>query len=332
MSFSRDAGPHDATPARGRVGANLGPDHPLTAFFRSLGHCTWSRFGSLWIDAGRFSLVTIPCNVVVEASSADLSRLLRDTGRLVAVAVSPAGTGVASSDFWMRDRGYSLASLQRQFRQQVIRHGPDCDVRVVPWDELGRCGLAVNRDTMERRGLKMQRCTSATGWAEICAVAADVPGLEATGCFIAGSLAAFLVSWTVGGACYGLIMHRDSRFRATGAANVMVYEFTRAMLSRPGVGEVTLGRGWFPAEPTIDRFKRHAGYVEEPLQLAVTLHPRWERLLQSPLTHAVMRAADVLTARRTTLRADLEVLRAAAITRLHGDPDPRRADRPPVPR
>ncbi len=76
------------------------------------------------------------------------------------------------------------------------------------------------------------------------------------------------------GSCYGLIMHRDSRFRAIGAANVMVFEFTRMMLARPGVGQVTLGRGWFPAAPTIDRFKRHAGYVEEALHLAVALHPR----------------------------------------------------------
>lgn len=305
---------------RNRALVDDGRDHPLTAFFRSMGHRTWSRCGTLWIDAGRFSLVTIPCNVVVQASQRDVSQLLRDSGRLVALAVIADATGVDSSDFWMRDRTYSLESLQRQFRQQVVRHGPECDVRVVPWDELGSCGLRVNQDTMERRGLKMHRCTSATGWAEICAAAADVPGLEATGCFVAGTLAAFLVSWTVGGACYGLIMHRDSRFRAMNAANVMVFEFTRMMLARAGVGGVTLGRGWFPAEPTIDRFKRHAGYVEERLQLAVTLHPRWGRLLQSPLTEAVMQAADALTARRTTLGADLEVLRAAALTRFSSGP------------
>jgi hypothetical protein len=86
------------------------------------------------------------------------------------------------------------------------------------------------------------------------------------------------------------------------------------------VGRFTLGRGWLPAEPTIDRFKRHAGCVEEPLQLAVVLHPRWGRPLQSPLTQAMMRGADALTVRRTTLGADLDVLRAAALTRSGGDP------------
>jgi hypothetical protein len=298
-------------------------DHPLAAFFQAMGHRTWSRQGTLWIDAGRFSLVTIPCNVVISACRADLSRLLRDSGRLVALAIVADGTGVVSSDFWMRDHAYSLASLQRQFRQQVVRQGHRCTVRMVPWDELILCGLRVNQDTMERRGLKMHRCTTASGWAEVCRAAAAIPGLEATGCFVDGTLASFLVSWMVNADCHGLMMHRDSRFRATGAANVMVYEFTRMMLARPGVSGVTLGRGWFPAEPTIDRFKRHAGYVEEPLQLAVTLHPRWDGLLRSPRTHSFVRAADALSGHRFRLEDDLEVLRAAAHTSFMSDPDRR---------
>ena len=305
-------------------------DHPLTAFFRSMGHRTWSRLGALWIDAGRFSLVTIPCNVVVHASRSDIRRLLVEAGRMVAVASVAGSRGVASSDFWVRDRGYSLASLQRQFRQQIVRQGPVCTVRTIPWSEICTCGLRVNQDTMERRGLKMHRCTTAQGWGEICAAAAATPGLEATGCFVGADLATFLVSWTVGQTCYGLLMHRDSRFHSTGAANAMVYEFTRTMLARPGVCAVTLGRGWFPAEPTIDRFKRHAGYVEEPLELAVALHPRWERLLQAPLLHAVVRATDAMSGHRFRLGADLEVLRAAASTTFTDGPDRPPENRPPA--
>jgi len=309
-----------------------GAEHPLAPFFRSLGHGTWSRLGTLWIDAGRFSLVTIPCNVVVVASRADLAGLLRDTGRVVAVAAIADAVGVESSHFWMRDRSYSHASLQRQFRQQVVRGDHDRQVRTIPWDELRVCGLEVNRETMGRRGLRMHRCTTAAGWAESCAIAAGIPGLEATGCLVGDRLASFLVSWTVQGTCYGLIMHRDARRHATGAANALVYEFTRSMLARPGVREVTLGRGWFPPEPSIDRFKRHAGYVEEPLQLAIALHPRWEGLLRSSLAHAVLRGADAVTAGRLRLADDLAVLRAAERTRFSGDPDPPPGSRRPAPR
>jgi hypothetical protein len=328
MQMAVEAGP-TTMPAETSGG---GAEHPLAPFFRSLGHGTWSRLGTLWIDAGRFSLVTIPCNVVVAATRADVAGLLRDTGRVVAVAAIADATGVESSHFWVRDRGYALASLQRQFRQQVVRHDHDRRVRTIPWDELRVRGLEVNRDTMERRGLRMHRCTTAAGWAESCAIAAGIPGLEATGCLVGDRLAAFLVSWTVAGSCYGLLMHRDGRFHATGAANAMVFEFTRSMLARPGVDAVTLGRGWFPPEPSIDRFKRHAGYVEEPLQLAVALHPRWEVLLRSPLVHAAVRCVDAVTTGRLRLADDLAVLRAAGRTRFSDEPDLPPGNRRPAPR
>jgi len=296
-------------------------EHPLAPFFRSLGHRTWSRFGTLWIDAGRFTLVTIPCNVVVTATRAELVELLRDTGRIVAVFVNAAGTGVASSDFWVRDKNYSVASLQRQFRQHVTRHGQRCQVRIVPWAELASCGLKVNQDTMDRRGLKMNRCTTLEGWTEICSVAEGIPGLEATGCFIDGYMTAFVVSWTVGGACQGLLMHRDSRYQSMGAANALVFGFTRLMIQRPEVHDVTLGRGWFPAEESIDRFKRHAGYDEEPLQLAVMLNPRWAGVLGSPVTKTLLQCMDVITAHRSSLGSDLQVLDAVSRTRFMGEPD-----------
>ena len=296
-------------------------EHPLAPFFRALGHRTWSRLGALWIDAGRFTLVTIPCNVVVTATRAEIVELLRDTGRIVAVFVHAGGTGVASSDFWVRDKSYSMASLQRQFRQHVNRHGHRCEVRIVSWAELRSCGLKVNQDTMDRRGLRMNRCTTPEGWADICLVAADIPRLEATGCFIDGTLTGFIVSWTVGGVCQGLLMHRDSQYQSMGAANSLVFGFTRLMLKRPENHDVTLGRGWFPAEESIDRFKRHAGYDEEPLQLAVLLNPRWAGVLGSPVTKTLLRCVDAITAHRSSLSSDLQVLDAASHTRFIGEPD-----------
>ena len=152
-------------------------------------------------------------------------------------------------------------------------------------------------------------------------MAADIPGLEATGCFIDGTLTGFIVSWTVGGVCQGLLMHRDSRYQSMGAANSLVFGFTRLMLKRPENQDVTLGRGWFPAEESIDRFKRHAGYDEEPLQLAVMLNPHWAGVLASPVTKTLLRCVDAITAHRSSLGSDLQVLDAASHTRFIGEPD-----------
>ena len=301
--------PHKQTP-------ETQPEHVLAEVFRGFGHQVWSRCGTLWIDAGRFSLVTIPCNEPVTACKAEIQQLLQDSGRLIAVFATPTQTGVPSSHFWVRDRAYSLASLQRQFRQHIKHYGHLCHVRTVPWEEIQQSGLKVNQDTMNRRGLNMSLCTTAEGWSKICANAALVPGLEATGCFLDDQLTGFLVSWTHNGVCNGLILHRDSQYQSLGAANILAYQFTHEMINRPDVQSVTMGRGWFPPEETIDRFKRHAGYVEEPLQLAVVLHPRWEKVLGSSFILRILKSLDGLSGRRFNISSDVQVLEAAAVTRL----------------
>jgi len=68
--------------------------------------------------------------------------------------------------------------------------------------------------------------------------------------------------------CHGLMMHRDSRFRATGAANVMVDELTRMMLARPGVSGGTLGRG-----ATDDPPHREGDSAAVELRLGNALNP-----------------------------------------------------------
>ncbi len=303
------------TPAAGAA------EHPLAEYFRAYGHQTISRFGALWIDVGRFTLCTIPCAMPVVATQAEIDGLLRESGRMVAVFQTAGGTGVPSPNFWIHDRGYSEASLQRQFRQQVRRaRAQGGVVRGVPWDELRHCGLSVNQNTMRRRGVKQSACATPEGWAAICTAADRVPGLEATGCFLGDLLAGFIISWTHEGLCHGVSLNRDERFNAQGAGNLLAFGFVRLVMARPEVRSLAFGRGWFPPEASIDRFKRHAGFVDEPIPLAVTIHPRWAGVLGSGLTHALLHGLDRLSGRRLNLAADLEVLQAAGVTRLPDRP------------
>ena len=112
------------------------------------------------------------------------------------------------------------------------------------------------------------------------------------------------------------MLHRDSKYNYLGAGNSLVYGFTRQMIQRPEINSVSMGRGWFPIVESLDRFRRHAGYVDETLRLGVVLHPRWEKILGSRITHTVLKKLTVWTGGRLNLKNDLEVLQAAAITQL----------------
>ena len=291
-------------------------DHPLAPFYRALGHKVWSRHGVLWADAGRFSLMSVPCNQKLTPTKKEIQDLLRLSGRMIAVFPTTKSTGVTVTDFWLRDKNYSLDSLQRQFRQHVIKNEETCDVRLISWEELSHIGLNVNRNTMERRGSKVHKCIRPEDWKQICAVASAIKNLDVFGCFYGGDLTSYLVSWVRNDYCQGIMLHRDSKYNHLGAGNSLVYGFTNHMIHRPEINSVSMGRGWFPIVESLDRFRRHAGYFDETIRLGVVLNPRWEMVLGSRMTHHFLEKLTAWTGGRLNLKNDLEVLQAAAITQL----------------
>jgi hypothetical protein len=291
-------------------------EHVLAAFYQALGHRVWTRFGVLWIDVGRFTLITAPANVAITVSRKEIQQLLCESGRLAAVFASTSDVGVECLNFWVRDKAYSLKSLQAKFRANVVRNSHRFMVRQMPWGELQERGLAVHRSTMERRGLRSHPSTSAAGWSGICAAGEKTAGLEVTGCFLGEVLTGFMVSWTHRNVCYSLSLYDDRSHSNLKASNVLAYNYTSQMISRPGIVSVSMGRDWWPPVESKSRFKRHAGYGEEKLSLAVILHPRWSAILESSFTRNVLRKLDNLTGHRIPFLRNLQLLDSAAATRL----------------
>ena len=291
-------------------------EHALAPFYQALGHRVWTRFGALWIDVGRFTLITAPANAVVTVSRNDVQELLRESGRLAAVFPTAQDVGVECLNHWVRDRNYSLKSLQSKFRANVVRNHEKFQVRRMEWGELRDCGPSVYRSTMERRGVAAHSSTSEKGWSEICAAGERTPGLEVTGCFLGDVLTGFMVSWTQQDLCYSLSLFGDRNYSDLRAANVLVYNYTQQMMNRPGIVSVSMGRDWWPPVESKSRFKRHAGYAEERLFLGVILHPRWSGILESTLTRNALRVLDRLTGGQIAFLRNVQLLDSAAATRM----------------
>ena len=291
-------------------------EHILAPFYQALGHKVWTRLGALWIDAGRFSLITVPANEPLEVRRQEIQQLLCESGRLAAVFATAAGIGVECRNFWVRDRDYSLMSLQSKFRANVVRNHHLFLVRKVPWGELQERGLATYRSTMQRRGVRSHPGTSVAGWTKICEAGQKTAGLDVTGCFLGEVLTGFVVSWTHLNACYALHLYDDRSYSNFRASNVLVYNYTREMIRRPEISGVSMGRDWWPPVESISRFKRHAGYDEERISLAVILHPRWSGILESSVIRTWLRIIDGLAGSRIQFLHNLQLLDAAAATRL----------------
>lgn len=295
-------------------------EHPLAEFYQALGHQTYSALGVLWTSIGRFSMMPVPCTISVAATQEDLDELLRASGRLAAVFPTRELTGVESCEFWVRNRDYGANVLQAQFRQRVKQGSKNCVVRQIDWETLRLRGMECNTDSMKQRGMSMSFTLTQQGWNRVCETAARVPGLEVFGCFHDERLVSFLIAWIPEDICHGVLMYRSRLGDTLRASHLLHYEFTRLVCARSDVRAVTLGRAWFPPRPSIDSFKRHAGYQVEPIRVAAMLNPTVRPLLGHSLTRTMLRSLGQFAGDRLGLLERTAVLDAAAVTQL-----PRRA-------
>ena len=290
------------------------PEHPLAPFYRAWGYRTWSRLGSLWIDAGRFSVISVPCSRRVTAARGEVERFVRDAGRIAAQFPTTAATGVLRNSYWVRDRGYGPASLQRQFRRHVAVHRDRCEVRPIAWRALATRGLPILRDACARQGCPGP--TTPEAWEECCRVAGHIPGLAAAVCTVDAEPAAFLVAWVSNRICYVLMYYRSAGFDELRPSHKLIADFTRQTIGRPDVDAVTLGRDLVPAQGAVGAFKRHAGFRSEPMSVAAVLDPRWRALLTNGATRGILGSLNGLTGHRINVLGNVELLDVAAATRL----------------
>jgi len=287
----------------------------LGAFFRALGHAVHERDGVCWVEVGRLSLMAVPATEAVAVAPGAVDTVLRDTGRVAATFVVADGTGVPAVAWWVRDPQYGLAAVQRQFRQNLRRGRDTVTVRRLEWREFRGLAFEVHCRAAVARGGPAPPTTTPAGWNRLCDLLAGDAGFEATGCLVDGSLAGVIVSLTTAGLCAGMMADCDPRFATVRPAHWLYHRFAAEMIRRPGIHGVTVGRQGIPPRPTLDAFKRHAGYVPEPIRLAAVLHPQWRPVLEPAATRGLLRWTAGLLGSRAGALANVSLLDAAVATR-----------------
>jgi hypothetical protein len=291
-------------------------EHVLEAFYRGMGHLAISRHETLWGDAGRFSLVSHPSNQKVAATKHQIQQLLVDTGKWIALFCPTGGSGPTINEYTLQSRDYGLQSLQRQFRNHVRRHGADARCRELTWEEMLHQTGDIHADLAVQWKQASAYEAGQDRWAAAWAAARETPGLFAYGCFLKHDLAGYIVAWIDGETCHGVLLHRNSHFDGQRIANVLLYNFSATTLAKPGIRKINMGRSWFPVKPSLDRFKRHAGYEEGKTTLAVVLHPKLEPFLRSRATHYSLGLISRISRGRLNFEQDLPLLRAARQTEI----------------
>jgi len=210
--------------------------------------------------------------------------------------------GVQSGVWMVRDPDYGLGSLQRQFRQQLLRALEREQVRDVGFDELLRLGTAANRESLARLGLADRRLADPVQWERLCRAGAQTPGAGALASFGRDGMTAYLIHFTAGDTCYGLISKSRDAARRSGANHALYFSYAQAMIRRPGIAAVSIGVQSVPPLAGVDRVKRHAGFRLEPFAVAVFLRPAARALVMSAAGDLALRVGAQLFGRSDAIR------------------------------
>jgi len=286
----------------------------LRSFYEAWGHQAVVAGGALWFDGGSFSMMSIPTMLVPRIETSAVRHLLSRTGKVAAVyrTIEPGDTTVPI--YMLRDKNYGLGHLQRQFRQKVLAAAPALQVRECSWEDWRISASRCDRDTLSRHHSAVSVAhplLSSEGREQIAQAAMAVPGLRIHACFYGNEIVAYLAHLNLGETCEGLLAHRckfDSPSPARFASHLLYFSFAQAAFARPGISSVCVGRQSVPANESLARFKRHAGFMEEPCHLRIRLHPLVAPLVENRAASAMLRRIRAGLGGKIPLLKNLEVL------------------------
>lgn len=291
----------------------------LAHFYRATGHKAVVDGGCVWFDGGAFSLMSIPTMLVPDVSLAGVRRLLWRSGKWAAVYRANEAGETTVPLFMLRDKHYDLGHLQRQFRQQVRAAAAALQARECSWQEWRTAAARCDRETLGRRGKDVagtHPLLTAEGRERIAHAASMVAGLRIHACFCGREIAAYLMHLTLGETCEGLLTHRcddDGAWPARFASHLLTFSFAQSAMAHPGISAVCVGRQSVPANEPLARFKRHAGFTEEPCRLRIRLHPVLAPLLENRAAAGLLRAIRGRFADGIPVLRNFEVLECSAL-------------------
>jgi GNAT superfamily N-acetyltransferase len=151
----------------------------------------------------------------------------------------------------------------------------------IPLERYAEEGWAIEQDTLVRqqRHSRLDR----DRWDRMIRAAEGLEGFEAWGAEVEGRLGATLLFARQDDSInmlYQQSLHEYLPFRVN---NALLFEVTKALVARPGVGSIHNGLHSLDAPGSVDLFKARLGYTAKPVRQRVVFHPRLAPLV-GPVT------------------------------------------------
>ncbi len=289
----------------------------LARFYELLGFDVVEACGVFWRRFKGPFYQSFPDQVLLDADPDSVSRMLAKSNGLGARYASTRLPGMPGGLYACRRRDYGLEGLAKRMRRYVKAALERCEIRPLDLDRLLRDGLRLNLDTMKRQGRYNPDFAEAPGWKRfVGAVGACAPEFSATGAFVDGELAAYMVTCTEDGWMHLLYENGRDDLRQHRPSYALDFSLIHAGMQDPAVEGVCGSPVAVGALGGLHDFKVSLGYDIEPHNVVLALHPAARPAIVNPLSRGLVGALRRLRPRdRRIERLDLALNAAAAARR-----------------
>lgn len=245
----------------------------LRTWLERLGHRTVQVGKTWWYDAGPRTYQALPYHTLVEPSPEERTHLFWHVGAGALRYFAPfqSTRGVVSYHVAFQAAVYDFDALSGNARSKVRRGLKRCTIAPISLERLAQDGWRLQADTLERQG--RTATMDAARWRQICLAACDLPGFEAWGALLDGTLVASMLLLRVGDTYSVLYAQSDRQHLDKYVNNALCYTVSNELRARPGIHQIFYSTQSLDAPASVDEFKFRMGYRAEPVRQCVAFHP-----------------------------------------------------------
>jgi hypothetical protein len=290
------------------------PGSILARFLELRGGRIVKDCGAIWYAGPGHFLMSLPYQAILNPDPSALRHMIRETGAFGARFPSTSWTGVPSGLYVMRSPDYDIDSVDVIQRDRV-RHGlQHFYVRPATKAQLLSQGLSLNLRTMARQGRYDPEFGNRRRWETLVEAAFACSEISFPAAFSGPRLAAYMITCREQRWLHILRQMSCPEDLPNFPNHVLTHMVTKQAASDENLDAICYGYVPLCAAGGLHEYKLGLGYEMIPHRSAIQLHPALDRILNSSVARAAVRAARALCRQDRQLETLETVLQGAHVS------------------
>jgi hypothetical protein len=258
--------------------------------------------------------MSLPYQAMLNPDPVALRRMIRETGALGARFPSAIWNGAQSGLYVMRAPDYDIDAVDATLRAQVCHGLQHFYVRPATKDQLLSQGLSLNLSTMARQGRYDPEFGDRRRWETLVEAAFACSEISFPAAFCGSRLAAYMITCREHRWLHIIRQMSRQDDLANFPNHVLTYTVTRQAACDEGLDAVSYGYLPLCATGGLHEYKLGFGYEMVPHRSAIQFHPALDKILNSCVARAAVRAARNLCQQYRQLETIETVLEGAHLS------------------